>query len=234
MTSPGFADVTTTSSVLDINTATNEMTVAGLIRGDTICLRTGIYDSTPLLQGAHIGWNSVIGEGAVDFVNKWGGGTHRGFNFYNSSGSGSEFSTGKNLLASVRPGLTVLPTDVFVANNVSTTTAAGGYRLYIRQLAQPMTWSTSIVITAQNSGLFTSDVTLTDAPFITSSASTMVWACNGDPGANGDLFVYSAHLMNSSNTSVANNAQPAKVRLVCRCTNTAAARVNIFIMFYPI
>ena len=226
-------NITSVGTLGSLN-VTGDITTSGDITANTIHLNTGIYDSTVLQQGAHIGWNSWIGDGDVDFVNKYGSGTGRGFKFYQSSGNNSTFSTGKELLGTIAPGLTVLPKDVFVANSVGTSSSTAGYRLYIRQLAQPMTWSTSAVIIPQNSDLFAIDVILSNAPYISSTNNTMVWACNGDPGANLNFWVFDAYLVNSTNGSVADNSQPYKVRLACRCTNTDNARVNIFIMFYPI
>lgn len=67
-------------------------------------LRTGsqISDSTSLTQGSHMCWNNnVVGE--TDFICKCGTGSG-GFYFYNSTGSGSTFSTGKSLLFSISSG----------------------------------------------------------------------------------------------------------------------------------
>lgn len=75
-------------------------------RGTFFNFRTSnshISTTDVLPQGGHAVWNSFnTGTGETDFVNKSGSSTG-GFYFYNSSGSGSTFSTGKSLLASLTP-----------------------------------------------------------------------------------------------------------------------------------
>lgn len=89
----------TTSGV----TINGNLDVSGTISsGSTIACnytRTSgqISDSTTLTQGSHVCWNNnILGE--VCFVCKSGTGAG-GFYFYNSTGSGSTFSVGKQLLA---------------------------------------------------------------------------------------------------------------------------------------
>ena len=75
-------------NVIGLGTFNNNLTVNSAIANGRI-----------LNQGAYLSWNTATGAlGETSFVNKCGVGTG-GFYFYNSSGSGSTFATGKNLLA---------------------------------------------------------------------------------------------------------------------------------------
>lgn len=56
-----------------------------------------ISDSTTLSQGGYISWNVSGGTGEMNLICKSGTGSG-GFYFYNSTGNGSSFSTGKTLL----------------------------------------------------------------------------------------------------------------------------------------
>ena len=226
--SPAFAlDVAGTTRSDIITTGT----ISAL--GNGLSLQGGqILDTTALTQGSVLGWNSEGGSGRTDIVNKSGTGSG-GFNFYNSTGSGSAFSTGRNLLAQMTPISMLIPNDLFCANSVSTTSNTAGYRLYYRQLAQPCVWTSTYVVTPSNSAGFSIDVVLTNPPFCQSSHTTIVSACNGDPAANVEFIVLGAYLFNTSGT-FPNNSAPQKVRLWCRCVNTNDARVNVQIIFYPI
>lgn len=94
----------TTSGV----TINGNLDVSGTIAtGSTVActyIRTAgqISDSTTLQQGGHVCWNNNV-NGEVCFVCK-SGTASGGFYFYNSTGSGSTFSTGKTLLATLTSG----------------------------------------------------------------------------------------------------------------------------------
>ena len=258
MTSPGISDTVTTSPLLVVDTVSGSVGIgtaspafaldvsgtvnAGGIRTGTITAPGnglslnpgGLLDSTTLIQGSVLGWNSEVGSGRTDLVNKSGTGAG-GFNFWNSTGSGSTFVTGRNLLAQIAPGLVIVPNDLYCANSVGTSSSTAGNRFYYRQLAQPCFWTTTFTVTSQNSTSFFLDVALTNPPFCQDSTSTVVNACNGDPANNPDFYIYNAYLwVLPSTTSVPPNSQPTRVRLFCKGLNTNTARVNVQISFYPV
>ena len=61
---------------------------------------SGLFDNTPLKQGAYMSWNHGGSEGKTDFVCKRGTGIG-GFNFMTSNGSGTNLLDGKLLLATL-------------------------------------------------------------------------------------------------------------------------------------
>ena len=259
MTSPGVSDTITTSPLLVVDTVTGNvgirtaspafaLDVAGTTRSNTISTGTistwpanglffelgQILDSTVLIQGPTLGWNSESGAGRTDIVNKSGTGGG-GISFWNSGGSGSAFSNGKSMLAQMTPLMTLVPNDLYCANSVGTNSTTSGYRFFYRQLPQPCVWTTSFTVTSQAQTSFFLSVALTDAPFCLHPHSTMVHACNGDPAANSEFFIYSAFLFVApAFTTTLSNSQPTNVRLWCRGANGSGARVNLQITFYPV
>ena len=81
---------TTLSSTLAVSGATTSSSYIGSTAGT-------ISDSTILSQGGYISWNISGGTGEMNLICKSGTGSG-GFYFYNSTGNGSSFSTGKTLL----------------------------------------------------------------------------------------------------------------------------------------
>ena len=71
-------------------------------------------DTTPLVQGAYMSWNSLGGSGRTDFISKRGAAAG-GFQFYLSSGSGTSFATGKTLLGNINASGISLAQGTFAA-----------------------------------------------------------------------------------------------------------------------
>lgn len=91
-------------------TPTTALTVAGAasmaslvvsddVLGNVVGATNRITNPSILGQGAYMAW-SHQGDGYTDFICKKGGGAG-GYNFYNSSGNGSNFEVGKTLLATL-------------------------------------------------------------------------------------------------------------------------------------
>ena len=119
----GTLDTSAQPNITSVGTLTNlnvsgDLTVSGLLTapnlslGSTVTLtgltvtgssrHAGRYlDTTPLPQGAYVGWNHQV-TGMTDFVNK-SGAAPGGWNWWNSTGDGSNFSVGKTLAMNLSP-----------------------------------------------------------------------------------------------------------------------------------
>lgn len=84
----------------------------------------GIADATVLTQGTYTAWNISGGTGEANFVTKCGTGTG-GFQFYNSTGNGSTFATGKTQLAKVDSSGITVPAGGFTATTGSLNLPSG-------------------------------------------------------------------------------------------------------------
>jgi len=100
----GTSNPTTTLTVADTTSATSFVAVDNIVTGNIgmQTSSTGLFNDTPLAQGAYMSWNHNSGEGKTDFVCKRGAGTG-GFNFMQSNGGGTPLSDGKVTLATINP-----------------------------------------------------------------------------------------------------------------------------------
>ncbi len=111
---PNITSVGTLSSL----NVSGDLTVSGLLTAPNLSLGSSVtltglavtgvsrhagryLDTTPVPQGAHIGWNHGV-TGMTDFINK-SGAAPGGWNWFNSTGDGSNFSVGRTLAMNLSP-----------------------------------------------------------------------------------------------------------------------------------
>jgi len=92
-------DNPTSTLTVQGKTSTTDLVVGDDILGKYVGATSPVAPATHLSQGAYMAWNRQ-GDGYTDFICKRGLG-QGGFNFYTSSGNGSNFSVGKTLLATL-------------------------------------------------------------------------------------------------------------------------------------
>lgn len=99
---PVMAGATDGSSIPGSLTVTGITTINNRITATSYIGTTAgsITDTTTLAQGAYLAWNYSSGGGETNFITKSGSGSG-GFAFYNSTGNGSTFATGRTLLARI-------------------------------------------------------------------------------------------------------------------------------------
>jgi hypothetical protein len=191
---------------------------------------TYVFNSASLLQGSYINWNTNLGSGSVDFINKSGVGTTGGFNFYNHAGSGTATPIDTStLIMSVNASRADMPNDVFTANASNVFTSTAGNKCYYRQLQQPCIFRGTLVFTPANTTTGSYQHTITGGPYVSDLLSCVVSACNGDYGANSGFTIRDSCIDN-----LAGSGQPVtKLRIQYSCNNTNPARVNFMIFFTP-